>query len=80
MTIPNYTRVRLLSDKYQAEGVHSGQIGYIIEVYDPEVYEVEFSDHEGITIAQIVIPREELEIAEEPAHAVPPVQSPDDQS
>ena len=39
--IVNYSRVRLLTNKY--EGVRAGDLGYVIEVYR-DAYEVEFSD------------------------------------
>ncbi len=57
--------MRLLTDKYQSEGVSTGAIGFIIEIYGDEAYEVEFSDKNGITIALIAIPQDEVELAEE---------------
>jgi len=54
-----------LTDKYQSEGVSTGAIGFIIEIYGDEAYEVEFSDKNGITIALIAIPQDEVELAEE---------------
>ncbi len=65
MVLPIYSRVRLLTDKYQSEGVSTGAIGFIIEIYGDEAYEVEFSDKNGITIALIAIPQDEVELAEE---------------
>lgn len=62
--IENYSRVRLLTDKYQPEGAARGDIGYIIETYPDGAYEVEFSDTNGITFAQIVARLEELQPAE----------------
>lgn len=60
-----YSRIRLLTDKYKEEGVSSGDFGYIIEVYGDGNYEVEFSDgNTGITIAQIVASDEDMELAE----------------
>lgn len=60
-----YSRVRLLTDKYKDEGVLKGHIGYIIEVYGEGNYEVEFSDSQtGITIAQFVALDEDMELAE----------------
>ena len=64
MKIQNYSRVRLLVDAYSQEGVSIDAIGYVIEVYPDEKYEVEFSDEHGITIAQIVLGSEEIIIAE----------------
>jgi len=62
--LKNYSRVRLLTDRYREEGVAAGAIGYVIEVYPGGNYEVEFSDENGITIAQIVAREDEL--TEEP--------------
>jgi len=62
--ITNYSRVKLLTDKFQSEGVKSGDIGYVIEVYGDHNYEVEFSNDHGITIAQIVAHENELEVNE----------------
>ncbi len=64
--LENYTRVRLQTDKYQAEGVSKGTLGYIIEVYPPDAYEVEFSDQDGTTFAQIVAQGNELQ-SDEPS-------------
>lgn len=63
MPLKNYTRIRLLTDRYKNEGVGFGDIGYIIEVYDNE-YEVEFSNDQGITIAQVVVKYWEVESVE----------------
>jgi hypothetical protein len=62
--IQNYSRVRLLVDSYSQEGVVTGLIGYVIEVYPDDKYEVEFSDKHGITIAQIVVDSNEITIEE----------------
>jgi hypothetical protein len=61
--LPNYSRVRLLTDKYQEDGAKFGDLGYIIEVYDG-AYEVEFSDKNGITIATIVVSSKEIALDE----------------
>jgi hypothetical protein len=65
MAIPNFTRVRVTSDRFKDEGISKGDIGYIIEVYDGIYYEVEFSGPDGVDYAQTVIPEADLEIAEE---------------
>ncbi len=60
-----YSRVKLLANKFESEGVNIGDIGYIIEVYDNETYEVEFSDSKtGFTIGQIVANLRDIELAE----------------
>jgi len=64
LPLANYSRVRLLTDSYQQYGVTVGAIGYIIEIYDDEAYEVEFSNERGITIAQLAIPQREVELAD----------------
>ena len=57
----NYIQVRLLTDRFVSEGVKYGDIGCIIEVYNENAYEVEFSEKNGITIAMIVAHKDELE-------------------
>lgn len=64
MPLAQYSRIRLLTDVYESEGVSVGAIGYIIEVYNDEAYEIEFSDDNGITIAQVVVKQNEVESAE----------------
>jgi len=59
-----YQRVRLLTDKYLEEGISKGDIGVILEDYDGNNFEVEFSDETGFTIALFAFPKEELELAE----------------
>jgi hypothetical protein len=66
MRLPNYSRLRLVTDRHRPEGVDYGAVGYIIEVYSDADYEVEFSDDQGITVAQIVVRGEELELDEPP--------------
>ena len=48
--LPNYSQVRVLSAAYRDQGIESGMLGYIIEVY-PDGYEIEISDAEGNTVA-----------------------------
>jgi hypothetical protein len=56
-----YTRVRLLSNKYIQEGARQGMLGYVIEVYKDGNYEVEFSDPDtGLSLAQIVVAPEDV--------------------
>lgn len=65
MTLKNYSTVMLLTDRFIEEGVKTGDIGTIIEVYNNgEAYEVDFSDEKGITIAQIVVQENELKLQE----------------
>jgi hypothetical protein len=68
MALANYSRVRLLTDRHQDEGVTIGAVGYIIEVYNDSAYEVEFSDDQGTTLAQLVLQPDEIELCEEDPH------------
>jgi hypothetical protein len=61
--LENYSRVRLQTDNYQSEGAFCFDVGYIIEVYPGNKYEVEFSKLNGITTAQIAASEEKLEPA-----------------
>ena len=70
MIYNNYSRVRLLTHRFQNEGLNYGALGYIIEIYDDDNYEVEFSNEQGVTIAIIVAKHDELEVDE-------PTQRPD---
>ncbi len=64
--LKNYTRVRLLTDRFCQEGASAGDIGYVIEVYPGPEYEVEISGKGGVTVAQIVVAEEELAAEPEP--------------
>lgn len=41
-------------------------LGYVIEAYPDGGYEVEFSDSEGVTIAQVVVREHEIAATPEP--------------
>jgi hypothetical protein len=64
MTFKNYSRVKLLTDSHLSEGVGKGAIGYVIEVYPGDEYEVEFSDKDGITIALLSVKADEIMLCE----------------
>ena len=51
--------VALLVDK-PAEMLVSGHVGTVVEVFSPEVFEVEFLDPEGRTFALTELKRDEL--------------------
>jgi len=51
--------VALLDDK-PSEGLAAGQVGTVVEVLAPGVFEVEFLDTEGRTRALAELKREEL--------------------
>ena len=51
--------VALLEDRPQ-DGLASGQVGTVVEVYPPDGFEVEFLDSEGHTISLLALKRSEL--------------------
>jgi hypothetical protein len=51
--------VALLADKPE-EGLVAGQVGTVVEVLAPGVFEVEFLDSQGRTVALAELRREEL--------------------
>ena len=53
-----YDAVALTVDQ-PAEGLRRGQVGTIVEVWEPGVYEVEFADTNGVTYAMVAV-REDL--------------------
>ena len=65
MAIPQYSRARVRTERFLDEGVRKGDLGWIIENYPDGVYEVEFSNAQGITVAQIVATDDDLEPAEQ---------------
>jgi len=51
--------VALLADK-PSEGLSAGQVGTVVEVYAPDVFEVEFLNAKGKTVALTELKRSEL--------------------
>ena len=51
--------VALLVDKPK-EGLHTGHVGTVVEVFSPEDFEVEFIDPQGHTFALTELKRDEL--------------------
>jgi hypothetical protein len=51
--------VALLEDMAE-KGLVRGQVGAVVEELAPGVYEVEFSDNQGRTYAQVAIPAAKL--------------------
>lgn len=62
--ISNHSRVKLMTNNYSSEGAHAEDMGYIIEVYPDGAYEVEFSNANGVSFAQIVAQEGELQLDE----------------
>lgn len=54
-----------LTEDLLERGLRRGQVGTIVEVLRPGVYEVEFSDNEGRTYAQLAIPAQQLLVLHE---------------
>ncbi len=68
-----YSKVELVSDAFVSEGAQRGMIGYIIEVYPDEHYEVEFSRPQtGVSFAQIVVKGDDIVAADPPAAGTEP--------
>ena len=59
-----YKRVKMLNNKYIADGIVKGAVGYILEIYDQNYCEVEFSAENGSTIAVQAINREDFTVIE----------------
>lgn len=51
--------VALLNDQ-PSQGLVAGQVGTVVDVHAPDVFEVEFLDSEGRTVALAEFPREQL--------------------
>jgi hypothetical protein len=51
--------VALLDDRPE-DGLASGQVGTVVEVYSPDAVEVEFLDSEGHTISLLTLKRAEF--------------------
>ena len=50
----------MLNNKYISDGIKKDAIGYILEIYDENYCEVEFSASDGSTIALQAINREDF--------------------
>jgi hypothetical protein len=64
MPLPEFSPVRLTTDRYSSKGVGRGAIGFILDVYD-DGYEVEFSRLDGTTIAWFAVEPQDIEPAPE---------------
>jgi hypothetical protein len=63
--LEQFNRVRLCTDRFILEGAKFGDLGYIIECYSDGCFEVEFSDPTtGVSFAQIVVEKRDIELAE----------------
>jgi hypothetical protein len=64
MPFPEFSPVRLTTDRFLSKGVGRGAIGFILDVYE-DGYEVEFSRPDGTTIAWFAVKSEDIEPAPE---------------
>ena len=62
--IKQYSRVRLISSQYLNEGIPCGSEGYIIDIYENEHYDVEFSNLDDSTLAILTLTKKEFEKAD----------------
>ncbi len=56
----NILDVAALTEDLPERGLYSGQVGTVVEVLEPGVFEVEFSDDEGHTYASVSLKSEQL--------------------
>jgi hypothetical protein len=49
-----------LTEDLPERGLYSGQVGTIVEILEPRVFEVEFSDDEGRAYASVALKSEQL--------------------
>lgn len=69
-----YDLARVTTDRFHSEGAPCGSLGYMIEKYSDEAFEVEISySSTGATLALIVATPEEFERVDIPPSEVPGV-------
>jgi len=64
MELCQFSRVRVMTNRFKKNGIVKGAIGYIIEAYPDGEYEVEVSDKTGTTIGLVVAKDSDLELAD----------------
>ena len=65
IAIQPYQLVRMKNDRYASDGIHAGDVGTVLEIYDNIACEVEFSHPDGTTYALRSIRTDDLEIINE---------------
>jgi hypothetical protein len=60
-----------LTEDVPERSLRRGQVGTIVELLAPGVYEVEFSDNEGRTYALLAVPARRLMVLHEQPSEVP---------
>lgn len=56
----NLLDVVALTEELPERGLHGGQVGTVVEMLAPAVYEVEFSDDDGQTFATLALRADQL--------------------
>ena len=54
--------VRVINENYSNIGIHKGDTGAVLEIYDDKCCEVEFCDENGITYALQTLYMKDLEL------------------
>jgi hypothetical protein len=66
----NLLDVVALTADVPAKGLVRGQVGTVVLVHEPGIYEVEFSDEQGRTYAELALREEQLLVLHyQPRHA-----------
>jgi len=58
-----YDRVEIVTDRFAEEGVTPGMVGYVIERWDSDAFEVEVMRNDGSTLAQFVANSSDLRLS-----------------
>lgn len=58
-----YDRVVIVGRVFDGLSLPVGAVAYIVDVYDDGCFEVEISGHDGVTLAMVVAPEGDLELA-----------------
>ena len=58
------SRVRMITDRFRAEGIGVGDVGSMCEHYSDGAYKIEFSDEQGTPYAQIIARPDEFELCD----------------
>ena len=59
-----------VTEDIPARGLSRGQVGTVVEILDPGVFEVEFSDNQGQTYAMLALPEDKLMVLDHQPVAV----------
>ena len=59
-----YQKVRLITDKYESDGLTIGMIGTILEIYSENDYEIEWYDANGNVVNYFSFALQDFELVE----------------